>query len=99
MYQVLSSVGDEQPVALYQKLNNLIYPLWNNMTIPKNVNVHIQEINRTSMLAELVSKAASIYFGDYLISALDYLKKENARDAVILMVLKAFENMPIVTLE
>lgn len=51
------------------------------------------------MLAELVSKAASIYFGDYLISTLDYLKKENARDAVILMVLKAFENMPIVTLE
>jgi len=96
---VLSSVGDEQPVALYQKLNNLIYPLWNNMTIPKNVNIHIQEINRTNMLAELVSKAASIYFGDYLISTLDYLKKENARDAVILMVLKAFENMPIVTLE
>ena len=51
------------------------------------------------MLAELASKTASIYFGDYLISTLEYLKKENARDAVILMVLKAFENMPIVTLE
>ena len=51
------------------------------------------------MLAELASKTACIYFGDYLISTLEYLKKENARDAVILMVLKAFENMPIVTLE
>ena len=51
------------------------------------------------MLAELASKTACIYVGDYLISTLDYLKKENARDAVILMVLKAFENMPIVTLE
>ena len=69
------------------------------MTIIKQANSHIQEINRTSMLAELVSKTASIYFGDYLISTLDYLKKENARDAVILMVLKAFENNPIVTQE
>jgi hypothetical protein len=95
----LSSVGDEQPIVLHSKLNNLIYPLWNTITLPKNINVHIQEINRTSMLAELASKTACIYFGDYLISTLDYLKKENARDAVILMVLKAFENMPIVTLE
>jgi len=99
LFQVLSSVDDKQPVVFYQKLNNLIYPLWNTMAIQKNNNVHIQEINRISMLAELVSKSATIYFGDYLISTLDYLKKENARDAVIQMVLKAFENMPIVTLE
>ena len=51
------------------------------------------------MLAQLASDKASIYFGDYLITILDILKKENARDAVILMVLKAFENIPIVTLE